>query len=370
MRARIALLATLLLVTACAQQPDAGRPFAMGFTSWPYAFTDEAWAVTVAEVRAHGELITFHQDHGVPWWEAATGTAYDPNVETTLERQAAARSGFRWVYVSATPQNNDRRTLAGHWGARDHEPLPPEWAGRSFDDPEVISAYLNYLRRLVRTLEPDLLAYGIEVNAAYTPDDPRFAEFLAFCRKVYPVLKREFPDLTVFLTFQTDSWEVGRTDQLEVTRRLLPYTDLIALSTYPYVTPEAVRRGSAEGLPPEGWLDVWAALDPDKPLAVSETGFAAEDLVIPAYGFDVRATPGMQAAYVQRLLSDLERLKARFVVWWEVRDYDEGYAFLKEHGLDDPALLIWKDIGLEDGRGRPRPALEVWDAWRARPLRP
>ncbi|WP_456413583.1 hypothetical protein [Oceanithermus profundus] len=103
---------------------------------------------------------------------------------------------------------------------------------------------------------------------------------------------------------------------------------------------------------------------------MSGTGFAAEDLVVPAYGFDIRATPGLQTAYVQRLLGDLERLGARFVVWWGVRDYDEGYAFLREHGFDDPALLIWKDVGLEDGAGRPRPAFEVWKAWRARPPRP
>ncbi|WP_456413585.1 hypothetical protein [Oceanithermus profundus] len=65
----------------------------------------------------------------------------------------------------------------------------------------MIAAYLNHHRRLVRTLEPDLPACGIEASAAYTPQDPRFAELLTFCREVYAALKREFPDLTVFLTF-------------------------------------------------------------------------------------------------------------------------------------------------------------------------
>ncbi|WP_187288499.1 hypothetical protein [Oceanithermus profundus] len=36
----------------------------------------------------------------------------------------------------------------------------------------MIAAYLNHHRRLVRTLEPDLPAYGIEANAAYTPKTP------------------------------------------------------------------------------------------------------------------------------------------------------------------------------------------------------
>jgi len=343
------------------------RLFAMGFTSWPYDVTDEAIAWTYDAIAEHGELIGFHNDDGVPWPQLAAGEPLPQELLDNLRDEAAASRRFARIYVSATPQATDRRTIAGGW---DGVALPERWQDRPLDAPEVIDAYLAWCRLLIDELDPDWFAYGIEVNANLRRTDPEYLAFRHLAEVVYPTLKAEYPDTAILLTFQTGSFDIPIDEQMAVTGELMAYSDMMGVSSYPYLAPGLVDVGHGDPRDlPSDWFARMAAVDPAKPFAITETGFIAEPLDVARYGIQVPGSPGGQAAYVDFLLSSADRLDARFVVWWQVRDYDDMYAFLVEHGRDDPAFLIWRDIGLYSGDGTPRPGLAVWDAWRDAPIR-
>jgi len=119
---------------------------------------------------------------------------------------------------------------------------------------------------------------------------------------------------------------------------------------------------------PEDWFGQMASLAPDKPFAITETGYIAEPLNIKAAELSVDGNETWQTHYVDFLLRSANRLNAEFVVWFVLRDYDAAWEALEELGFPE-AFKIWKDTGLFDGEGRPREGLKVWDRWLARPIR-
>jgi hypothetical protein len=119
------------------------------------------------------------------------------------------------------------------------------------------------------------------------------------------------------------------------------------------------------------WISKLRSLAPDKRIAICETGLIAENLDLRSTSFPLlkHGTEFWQADYVNELLSECDALKAEFVIWWEIRDYDAGWKWLNDHGITDPILSVWKDIGLIDGSGKERLGLSAWNSWLAKPLK-
>jgi hypothetical protein len=264
------------------------------------------------------------------------------------------------VYLALTPLKLQRNDIAVYWGG--DEAGAKKWKNRPLDDPETILAYTRFCRRMIRTFKPDYLAYGIEANMLAEASPRRFEQFLVLAKQVYETLRAENPGLGIFLTFQIDVYHKHRARQHLAMTRLLPYSDLIAVSTYPYM-----EGYSPQSLPADWFADV-AALDPAKPFAIAETGFIAEE----SYhnwqnGKTVEGTEAAQATYVRYLLRSAERQKARFVVWFFPQDVDQFW-----QGLTNPLMKwfvkIWRDSGLVDGSGREREGLKEWDRWLHQPL--
>jgi len=346
------------------------RSFRMGFTQWPYDFTDKAVARTYDAIARHADIVAIHLDGGVPWPEALAGTPFPPNVESDLAAKAAQARRFDAVYVAATPLGEDRLTLAPYWAEDTGMPLPDGWQDKALDDPDVVAAYLSFCRRLIDLFDPDYFAYGIETNASYLPDDPRLQRFKRLARQVFRALKRDNPALPILLTFQTGSDNATPEQQRQVSEQLVPYSDIIGVSSYPYFPISGFSPDEADvTYLPDDWFARMANLAPDKPFAITETGYVAEDLRIPEYGVDTKGRARWQRRYIEYLLRRASELDTVFVIYWEIRDYDRLYRRLQQLGLDEPLFLVWKDIGLLDGRGRKRPGLRRWDAWLRLPRR-
>src|SRR5262249_813975 len=71
-------------------------------------------------------------------------------------------------------------------------------------------------------------------------------------------------------------------------------------------------------------------------------------------------TPERQKTYVTFLLSECTRLRAVFINWFMVRDYDDLWSSELQFLPEAPLIRVWRDIGLYDGAGQPRPALDPW----------
>lgn len=188
----------LLTPPAMTVSPPAAstRSFLLGIHPFPHAMTDEAVEESYRFASQHADLFLYHLDGGVPWPEAFAGELYHPNVMANIAELRQHRQPGQKLYLAITPNDTERNLLARYWGEAEKMQLPAAWREKTFDDPDVIAAYLNHARFMIGRLEPDYFAYGIEVTCGFTGvDDPALAQFQVFAREVYTTLKREYPDL-------------------------------------------------------------------------------------------------------------------------------------------------------------------------------
>jgi hypothetical protein len=332
----------------------------MGFTDFPHARRLDAVADAWAVIARDGDLAVLHFDDGVPWAEALAGAPYPRAYVEDLAAKARAIPPGHVRYLAVTPIAFARDRLAPRRGGAGTEPLEAPWDRRRFDDPEVVEAFANHCEHMIGIFAPHYFAYAVEANilARLAPSD--WPAFLVLAREVYGRVKARHPELPVFLTLQADFFHADPAGQRTAIEPVLPFTDLVAVSTYPFT-----ERGDPRTLRGDHF-GALAALATSKRFAVAETVWPAEDVTAP-YPVLIPGTEDDQRLYVERLLEDAERLRALFVTWFFTRDYDELWDAEMRLLPEAPLHRLWKDSGLYAGDGRPRPALNSWRRWLARP---
>lgn len=360
------------LLTGCPETPadpqPETRPFAMGFTTWPLGPELADIEQTIGLIHQHGDLIAFHLDQGVPWAEALAGGPYPAQVEADLAGMAASVGPGQQVYVGLAPLSADRAALAPYWAGDDNLPLPAPWDGYGFDATQVLDAYTNFCLHLIERLDPDYVNFGIEVTEAAVNAPDQWPAVAPFMRAVYQRLKAAHPDLPCGFSAGFSWPETDRAALVDAAiGDVIGHTDYLGVSTYPYAAqPGGPGQGDPAAMHP-AWLTQAVDAARGKPIAICETGYAAEPVVIPEFGWDIPGSPAWQRAYAEKLLPAAAQHDALFVIWWCVADFDRLMPYLPEAGR--PIARIWRDTGLYDGALRPRPAMTTWDAWLARPRR-
>lgn len=370
---RAGLLVVMAALTACSGGDDPGggpapeaRASAMAFTPWPYDATIGAVTFTYDQILANGDWVAHHLDLGVPWEESLQGDPYPAAVENELDGRVANTPLGTPVYLAVTPLNSARDGLAANWGPGGAEPLPSPWDTRGFADPEVALAYTTWLVDLVNRFDPACLNFAVEVSELALNDPLEFQAFLGFEAAVVSSLRAQFPDLPLMLSVALKSPTSAAAATLRtVMPDAIDRVDWVGLSVYPYVFFDHADKGDPANLPAD-WFSQGVDLAGGKPVAVAETGWIAEDLVIPTFSLSVPADEDDQARYVEALLIECERHDARFVTWFTIADYDALW-----NGVlgQDPIARIWRDTGLYDGAQVARPSLDAWRARLAVPLR-
>jgi hypothetical protein len=337
----------------------ASRSFFMGFTPWQYSWIEEKMATIYKTIQDHGDIIAHHLDDGIPWPEAFKQKTFHANVEEKLAfRLKQIDHNRHKIYLAVTPLNFKRDGIAGYWAEKGAMDLPDDWKDKSFNDPEVLQAYVNYCRVMIQRFKPDYFAYGIEVNLLAKNNPELFVKFVPFVEKVYKTLKAEFPRLPIFLTFSLDHPKYFSTFSQQVSQ-LLPYTDLFALSTYPYgLEKEGVN--SIRDLPKD-WFKQVSSVAGGKKIAIAETGYPGENISI--FGSDIKSSEQDQLMYLQFLFNEMQNLNAEFIIWFVPIDYDDLWSVLKWLVFFNPMYTIWKDTGIWDGEVRPRLSKDYWDKW-------
>lgn len=356
------LIGLILAPAIAAHEAGAAEPrsFRLGLTPFPYAGTPLSFIEALRSVGDNADLILHHFDDGVPWAEALAGSGYAPEFEREMgARTALAPPGLvRFVAITPIAFERDRlapqRQPAGDAGRA--------WRDRAFDDPDVIAAFGNYALHMIERFKPDYFAYAVEANmlADFAPE--RWPGFVKLAAAVYERLKAAHPALPVFITLQADWYYRAPQAQRAAIAEVLPYTDLIAFSSYAY----------SSGLDPVSAPSYFAPirnLAPDKPVAVAETGWPAED-VTPPFPTAIRSDPAAQERYVAWLLRQAEDLDMLFVAWFMPRDLDAFWDSTLAALPNAATLRLFRDIGLIDGDGAARPALALWRQELARPYRP
>lgn len=328
------------------------RSFRMGFTAFPHDITVEAVNQTRQFVRTNADLIAHHIE-GVPWAEALRNEPFPKELVSDREMKRSMTPPGAKVYLAVSPGRGELKLAE-----KGTTPIPPELRGKTYDDPLVQKAYLNYCRRSIEFFKPDYLAVGIEANEIFGAGKDKWRAYVELHRRVYRELKKEHPGLPIFASYTLHNLIKARGEMLKASQELMPFNDFVAVSFYPFFITET---------PDEAFKWLMESFDPfGKPYAMVETNDTAERLEFPQSKFVLNGTPEKQAAYVRTLLALAEQRRFRFVVLFIHQDYDALWDTIKATA---PELFIaWRDCGLIDERGRSRPAYAVWRDYLNRPF--
>jgi hypothetical protein len=343
------------------------RPFYLGFTPLPYDISLEAVNFSYKAIAEHSDIVMHHWDDGVPWPESLSGAAYHQELQNDWKwRKTNTPKGHK-ILASVAPYTLLRNALANYHGERADMPRPAPWNTLNFDHPDVKTAYLHYCRRVIDFFAPSYINIGIEANLLMEKAPQHWDAYMDLHRYVYRELKKHYPELPVFVSFQAQALleghrrEVNHADQLRALRDLMDYTDIFAISSYPYGSAYMTQKL------PEDMFDVLAKMS-NKPLAISETGYVAQDLTIKGLKLTMPSDENKQAAWIDLVLRKAHQYRFVFVINFVIRDYDALLAKLGTGDLADLAVL-WRDTGLFDENGKPRKALATWDQWLKIPYR-
>jgi hypothetical protein len=362
--AAIAALAALLCALAAAAALSAGeapkpRAFSMGFTPFPYDLSLEAVGSTDRFIVKHGDLVVQHLDNGVPWTQCLEGKAPHKAVQEDWARRRSLCQG-RKVLLAVTPLDGGRKGLALYRGSGENMPLPEAFRGKALDDPLVKKAFLAWCRRAVEQFRPDWLAIAIEANELIVNSPEKWPGFLALYRETRAALKKDRPSLPICATISlhalTDPAKKDKNGQRDKVRELLEDCDVAGISYHPFLAGNMKH--------PEEALE-WLRGFTKKPIAIAETSFPAETIRLKTFGLTLEADPGLQAAYMEKLLARADADGYLFVTWYLHRDYDAMWEKIR---LTAPEyFIVWKDCGLLDEEGKERPAMGLWKEALARP---
>ena len=327
--------------------PTGTRSFYMGFTGFVYDYTPAAVAATHKFVRENGDILAHHIE-GVPWAQALSGEPFPAAMLAEWkDKKSAAAPGMK-IYLAISPGRGDLKP------ADKGGPVPPELAGKPYDDPQVLKTYLNYCRRAIEFFGPDYLAIGIETNEIFSSGVKKWQAYAALHRYIYQELKKERPTLPIFASWTLHNMVKERGAMLEEWRKLMPYNDLVAVSYYPFFVEDSKRLAALDWMTEQ--FDSFK-----KPYAIVETNDAAERLPLPTYKVTIEGTPEKQASYYRHLLNIAQQRKFVFVISFVHQDYDALWEKIKTFSPE--LFMAWRDCGLLDESGQPRPAYAIWKSY-------
>lgn len=344
------------------QSTLATRPFHLGFTPFPYDISLEAVDWTYQTLAKDSDMTVHSIDDGVPWNEALLDAPFPKKVTDDWKMRAERTPKNHVVYVQVNPLDLYKKGIATDLSA-----IPNgEWNQKRLDDPKVEKAFLNYCRRAITSFHPSYFGLAIESNLLLTNSPNSWPAYINLHQYIYRELKNRYPSLPVFSTFVAPALLQGYAPEHDVPKQrkglhqLLPYCDAYAISLYPYMSVYTAEQV------PAGMFDELFGLSEGKPIVISETGYPAAEFSINNGAIPFHGTPAKQASFIGRLLAEAQRRKIMFINNFVLRDYE---ALWIKVGRTDIAA-VWKNDGLYDANGLPRPALGLWKWALARPYRP
>lgn len=363
----VVLMATLACSSLAAPQPTVTPATTMmpvepssatlyGFFPSPPQMTYESVVAHFANMGRHGDVVLVQNS---PDWRdflAGVEGVSDRRTDITNQVTLARQNGLDAIFVADPLNGLNRREFGG---------LPSDWTA-SFANPDVRTAFTNYVLWILRTFKPRYLGLGSEINTyadAY-PDD--FPNYVSLYHELYAQIKAESPETQVFVTFQ---WEdlnnliangnEGRAahdtnwDQVEIFE---PNLDLWVISSYPFVAFPDGRQ-----IPSDYYTPLLTRTT--KPLAVAEGG-------IPS----VTQGPisGSEEGQVDYLKAIDDQIGSRLSFWiylllsdLDPTSWNPGMAQNGTSQEDINTLGWFVSVGLTGADGAAKSGMTVWDTIRA-----
>jgi hypothetical protein len=319
----------------------------LGFSSLPPERTSDSYIHAFATAAQYADVVLVQRtppwEDFMPGGQVSRQTADGTRLETSLLDQ------YNWLglFYAIDPTDGvvQRSRLAN---------LPPSVDPQvGFLDQRVREAFIAYSAYVAKNYKPDYLALGLEVNMTYERAPEQFEAFVALYREAYDVVKGNSPKTKVFPTFQLEDLEGTFGDvhppDWKLIDRFQGRMDVLAISTYPFLG----EAKSAADVREDYYSQIKQHWNGE--IIISETGYASA----PVEGRVTVGTEADQQAYLDRLLTEANRLKFSMVVW---------FAALDPAFAGSGTTAVFKDIGLRKSDGSNKLAWTTWEEWAHRPL--
>jgi len=344
-----------------AEEELTSRSYYMGFSTWAAGTSIEDLEKTNNLINKKADIVSYHFDNGIPWVEAYNHENYSDNLLNNWAYKNANIKDNQKVFVSITPISFSRDQLAAYWGENEGMELPSEWKDLEFNDEKVKTAFLNYAKDVIENLNPDYLALGIEVNLLSEKDPEKWEKYKELYKETYDALKSEYPNLKIFATVGYETLSDKTNEKYEYEKKEIEdlcsmHCDLIGISVYPYF-PSYWKDGQRVEVP-ETFFD--NLLEFNKPLAISETGFASKNFVSGGTTFEL--TEKDQVQYFEVLLDKANEYDFEFIINWANVDFDGMLEVIPEGPTRDLAT-VWAYSGLQNYDGTDKEVVELWDKY-------
>jgi hypothetical protein len=345
------------------KEPAATRSFYMGVTPWPADFTEQEVNNSYDFINSHCDIVSHHFDDGIPYEEAFANLPMPQRFQQEVQTRKIKITAGKKIFLSVSALNLSRKEKADYYSnVIITDSIKNYWKQLPVNHSKIVTAYINYISRLIDEFQPIYVNYGVESNnGLWNPVE--FALYKDFISKVYGQLKIKYPNTPFFISFIVDETTAG----YNYASQLIPYSDFVGLSAYPYVTVSSSATGNTnpKNFPPD-YFTKFINLAPSKPLAFAETGYIAENLVIPSFNLNKQGNDAWQKDYLEIICKLCNERKAKLLIWFCHKDYDAGDNTLRNLGLYTDLFAFWEDTGLKDETGRERPAYQSWVQWMQR----
>ena len=339
------------------------RSFLMGFSSWPPSFDIDEIKRSLELAHKESDVRLVHLDGGVPWEAMINKKPIPKHAKDSWDLISNYTKNSK-IFVAITPLNFGRDDIAPSITDKgDNQENPDSLDGARLNSQIVKDAYLAYAQQVMEYWKPEYLAIGIEANTAINKNINTWEDYKELHQFVYTALKNKYPNTLIFSTVQVEHFkclpEEGKgKEELQRTelRTMLPYNDILALSTYPYAENDNEYTDT--------YLDEFNSYQ--KSVAISETGWPSAQEKI--FGlFPIKGSPEEQSAYLDSLLRYANEHQFIFVINWVNVD------FVKLHdafpvGIIREIAKLWIHTGLWDEYFNEKPALGVWRVYLSLPV--
>jgi hypothetical protein len=340
------------------------RSFYLGVTPWPADFTEAELNTAYNFINNNCDIVSHHFDEGIPYEEAFNNSSWPTALVTELTTRKSKTATGKKVLLSSSALDLTRKSKAPY--SKFSETLPAstknKWEAMPVNNDSVVTAYVHYMLYLATTLQPSYINFGVESNEL-SWHDADFMLYKDFISKVYQRLKIALPTMPLMVSFMVTEHPAS----LSLARQLMPFTDYVALSAYPYTHVSSSAAGNTDpALFPADFFTRFISLDVNKPFCFSETGYIAEDLSVPSFSLNKQGTAVWQDNYLALICKLTNERKGKFIIWFCQKDYDAGNNTLRSLGIFQDLFSLWEDTGLTDENNNKRPAYNTWLGWMQR----
>ena len=330
--------------------PDGvSRKFKMGFTTWSYGPQASEVEDTYNFIFQNGDIYTEQIDDKIPWEAWLNNQALPQSFVNDINRKVTTKPAGKPLLVSASLFNTGRDELIEGFSGN-----PPTYD--SLDQPTLVNAYWKHLNYLVNAFKPDYFILAMEVNDFYIKQPTKWKDYTELALAMKDSLKKHYPSLKVSASMTLHNFYKVNTSNVntflsDVATHINQF-DFAAISFYPFFKDLHNQSEFQEAF---DFLHSKITV----PIAFVETAHLPEDLVIPNLSTNIKSNECEQKEYLQTLLLNAQNNDYAFIIWWAHRDYDALWETFPADAKD--VGQIWKDTGLLNETGTPRPAWKCWE---------